>query len=139
VENFIIVGVKYWDFDPTDEQMRFSGSGRKAILDQMLQMRQGDIVFIPNLRMGGRDERYFASAVVGEAYRFEDRSNMPDGWERDFGHIIGVTQVESHGYSPNTLVRTDFQAYRRAIDQIRPNHQGYNTFIDFIRDRTSAA
>jgi peptidoglycan hydrolase-like protein with peptidoglycan-binding domain len=136
IENFIHNGYIYWKFDPTDQHLLGSASGRKDVLDPMLDMRREDVVFIPKFRNGGWDDGYFGSAVVSQSYRFEDRAKIPGTWEKDFGHIIGVVQVESHPYSAGTLPRGVFNPYRRAINAIRSGGQ-YGRIADFVRNAIS--
>ncbi len=129
VKNFYRECWKYWGAKATVAGMM----GRKRILDHLTSMKIGDVVFIPNVGTRCIDEGSFAVATVKSLYRFEDRSEKPDNWEKDFAHIIGVERLETFAYSPATLPRTTFGApFMKAIDPVHPHYGKHDKMRDFL-------
>ena len=128
VKNFRIGAWQYWEkYVTCDDAM-----GRKYILNHMLKMKKGDIIFIPNVSEKTDDSEYFTVATVKTKYSFENRSHMADTWEKDFGHIIGVNNLRTFRFSIKTLLRNYFMApFLHAVDPIRPHYQSYNSFKTF--------
>jgi hypothetical protein len=129
LENYIIGSRKYWSKDSTCNE----AMGRKKILNHILDMSLGDIIFLPNVSENTIDLRCFTVATVISLYDFEDRSNNPNTWKKDFGHIIGVNYLKTFPYSNNSLMRDIFgPPFMHAIDPILPHYQSYNIFKNFL-------
>jgi len=129
-ENYIIGAWQYWSEHVTCSE----GIGRKNILNHMLDMSLGDIIFIPNVSDKIIDSQFFTVATVDSLYDFEDRGNNPkDTWEKDFGHIIGVNNLKVFDYSNKHLIRAIFGApFMHAIDPILSHYKSYDLFKTFV-------
>ena len=128
ISKYIISSFRYWDRRVDCNE----GMGRKNILNHMLEMNVGDKIFIPNVSPGSVNNRYFTLATVRHAYRFEDRAVKPDTWEKDFGHIIGVTDIKTYSYSTGDIRRSIFGApFLHAIDPIMNFYVSYPLLYSF--------
>jgi len=129
IENYIIGARQYWNEHSTCNE----AMGRKIILNHMLDMSIGDIIFIPNVSENTLDPGSFTVAAVDSLYDFENRINNPNTWKKDFGHIIGVNHPKIFNYSNNYLKRAIFgPPFMHAIDPILPHYQSYDIFKKFV-------
>ena len=132
VNNYIISAWQYWE----ERVICNDAMGRKNILNYMLDMLSDDIIFLPNVSSNSPDSRYFTVATVNKPYCFENRSNMPNTWEKDFGHIIGVTSLRSYLFSANTLTRSLFSApFMHAIDPVSHHYSSHSIFMNFVTNQ----
>ncbi len=130
IENYRIASNRYWD-STTDCQ---GASGRRKILLQMVDMAIGDVIFLPNVGNNMLDHGQFTVVTVKSRYYFEDRSQNPNTWEKDFAHIVEVDKIKTYPYSPNTLQSSIFGApYLCAVNEIKSHFQTYNTFEQFVK------
>ncbi len=131
IENYIIALSRYWN-STTDCK---GASGRRKILLQMVEMEIGDVIFLPNVGNNVLDHSQFTVVTVKSRYYFEDRSQNPNNWEKDFAHVIEVNKIKTYGYSSTTLQSSIFGApYLHAIDEIKPHFQTYSTFEQFVKN-----
>ncbi|RKZ46604.1 MAG: hypothetical protein DRR16_19955 [Candidatus Parabeggiatoa sp. nov. 3] len=131
IENFIIASNRYWGVVSNCAKAR----GRLNILSRMVQMKINDIIFLPNVKDKVVDHDYFTVVTVKNPYYFEDRSQEPNTWEKDFAHVIEVKKIETYRFSGKTLPKSIFGApFMHAIDQIGPSYKTYNTFEQFVKD-----
>jgi hypothetical protein len=129
IENYIIGARQYWNEDATCNE----AIGRKKILNHMLDMSIGDIIFIPNVSENTLNSGFFTVATVESLYYFENRNNNPNTWKKDFGHIIGINYLKTFNYSNNYLKRAIFgPPFMHAIDPILPHYQSCDIFKNFV-------
>ena len=126
IENYIIACHKYWylDTDPSHAM------GRRKILGCMLDMHEGDIIFIPKRP----DDRHFMVANVKRKYCF-DRDTVVEetDFRNDFRHIIAVEDIMRYSYGSGTLQPGIFEVpFRDAIRRIPGHDHSYRTFEDFL-------
>ena len=135
IENFIISNYKYHNQSVDDDSCK-RATKRHGILHQMIDMKIGDIIFVPNIGDGCLDENKYYVCQVKKGYYFEDRSQKPNTWEKDFGHIIEIKDAEVFTFNtPSTLNRSIFGApYMRAIDQAKRHYASYQQLDDFINN-----
>lgn len=88
IENYMIAQYKYHNQNIDDDSCK--RAKRYGILKQMMEMNEGDIIFVLNVGNGCLDESKYYVCQVKKEYYFEDRSQKPNTWEKDFGHIIEV-------------------------------------------------
>ncbi len=102
-------------------------AGRYSILHRMVQMNRDDIVFVPRMPDNGS---FAVARVATPQYEFEERSDQPATWRRDFGHIRGVRDVRVYAYAPNTLLPGEFGApYLHAVDPVSSRQQVFAHFL----------
>jgi hypothetical protein len=156
VENYLIAAWKYWDERPTPNE----ALGRKRILDHLTQMSVDDVVFVPNcganalmakhydrfenqavtdderLLPAQEDEQHFTVVTINEPYAFEDRTDQPDTWKKDFGHLLGIRNAKAFAYSGSGLSRATFSApYMHAVDPVREQHARHEAMKSFLSRR----
>jgi hypothetical protein len=130
IENFIIASNRYWG----EVSDCAKASGRLKILSHMVDMKINDIIFLPNVTNQMVDHNYFTVVTVKNPYYFEDRSQEPNTWEKDFAHVIEIEKIKTYCFSQHTLQRSIFGApFMHAIDKIKPSYQTYNTFDQFVK------
>lgn len=129
IENYIIASKRYYNEDSGCEH----ATGRRSILKKMLEMNLGDVIFLPNVNGLERNEEYFSVCHVKGKYFFEDRSCLDNNWQKDFGHVIPISNLATYKYSGTTLSRSIFGApYLRAIDEAQQSYQSYAAIKHFI-------
>ena len=135
IENYMIAQYKYHNQNIDDDSCKRAAK-RYGILKQMMEMNEGDIIFVPNVGNGCLDESKYYVCQVKKEYYFEDRSQKPNTWEKDFGHIIEVKNAEMFTFNTsNTLNRSIFGApFMRAIDQAKKHYASYQQLDDFINN-----
>ncbi len=134
IENFLIACYIYWEEDFGDSKCP-DAMGRKKILDRMLNINIGDIVFVPKTP----DADHFIVGTVSRTYYFDCAPYPTDDFRTDFRHII---ELENLGYSPNSVFQVPgiFGApFRHAIDPIDPSYQTYEIFEDFVDNQYEIA
>lgn len=98
----------------------------------MLKMSKHDMIYLPNIGEQVIDKQCFSIANISEEYQYEDRTAMPNTWEKDFGHIIQVDSIQTFLYSEKTLPRRLFGApYRAAIVPVKETYKTYQMLYDF--------
>ncbi len=125
-ENYVIASHRYW----SEETDCSHATGRRNILLHMLNMRTGDIIFLPNVGERCIDEGKCTVVTVKAPCQFEDRENklLPD-----FGHTILIEKKRVFDYNEAQLYRGLFGApFMHAIDPIGQHYQSYSTFVDFV-------
>lgn len=129
VENFLIACGKYWgeeigDSDSTDAM------GRKNILNHMLNMNIGDIVFVPKTP----NDKTFIVATVNKKYYFDNTPYPATDFHTAFRHIIEVENLKIY---PNTALQAGIfgAPFMHAIDPISPNYQVYGIFKRFVNSQ----
>ena len=95
----------------------------------MLEMKVGDIIFIPKIP----DESQFTVAKVKKEYYFQ---TPPSKCIR--GHVIEVEKTKSFTYGTEqgdcrSLIAKTFMPYRRAINEIKPYHEVSQCVNSFLR------
>lgn len=130
-ENFLIACGKYWG-----ERIGYSDStdamGRKNILNHMLNMNIGDIVFVPKTP----NDKKFIAATVSKKYYFEDTPHPATDFHTAFRHIIEVKKLKIY---PNSSLQAGIfgAPFMHAIDPISPNYQVYRIFKRFVNSQYS--
>lgn len=131
-ENFAIACYKYWNEAPLSQDICKYAMGRKIILNHMIYMRRGDIIFIPKTP----DEKHFRVTTVKNKYCFDRNPAIPeDDFRNDFRHLIKVQRekTKTFQYSRTTLESGIFGApFLHAIDPIDPDYEAYSYFKRFI-------
>ena len=124
IKNFIISKQKTGELEEiADDKMWCEiARGRLNILKYMLNMKKGDIVFIPktwgsdtkNHTMGNNS--YFTVATIKDTYYFDYISKY-----NDFSHAIEVENVRYFEYGKYGITGQNFSPhpYRRAVSIIR--------------------
>jgi len=128
IENYILGAKKYWGVEIKDDYCEIA-MGRYKILELMLKMQIGDIIFIPkHSKTKHHDENYFTVCKVLGNYYFDLNEKI-----KDFGHVIPVKIIGSFEYG-NEIDGIDFSGYySRAISKIEKNHKIYEKIKKFIR------
>lgn len=127
VENFLIDCCIFWG-EKLGESNCEDAIGRKRILNYMLNMNIGDIVFIPKTPTND----YFIVGTVSKQYQFDNTEYNEIDFRIDFRHII---ELESLGQSPNSIfpVKGIFgPPFMHAIEWIDPNFQTYRLFEHYV-------
>ena len=92
-------------------------SGRYSILNRMLRMSVGDIIFVPATSAVPGEEQDFSVATIAAPYKFSPRVDAPKfTFLRDYGHVIQVNELQAVPYSARTLAGTDFRPHRYAVN-----------------------
>ena len=129
IENYIIASNRYWNETSGCEH----ATGRRNILKSMLDMTLGDTIIIPNVNLRSRDESFFTTCNVNGKYFFEDRSHLNSNWEKDFGHVIPVTNIKAHRYGKHSIERSVFgPPYMHAIDEVKKHFQSCNVISEYV-------
>lgn len=149
MKNYVIAMWRYWNAIPSsvrDELRRdqnysrvfqilepyySQAAGRLKILNRMIAMRRGDIVFLPNVPNAG--ESFSVARIDDAQYTFEDRAKPDPGafWEVDFGHRRRVRDVRKFEYGAKTLTPSVFGSpYRHAIDKVSARESQFRAFIE---------
>jgi hypothetical protein len=151
LKNYVIAMWRYWQSIPLKvrDELREGSSGnyaalfsvlqpyyreaagRLTILRRMVEMRHGDIAFLPNVPEHGTT--FTVARIADREYHFEDRRR--DGakaiWEIDFGHRRGVRDVRMFRYGIAALDRGAFGApYLHAIDAVTARKDELYAFIE---------
>lgn len=103
--------------------------GRFHVLERMMRMSLGDVVFVPNVPDGGKS---FSVARIAGPYEFEDRTKVvaTKSWQLDFGHRRAVKDVKVFEYSDSTLTPEMFGApYLHAIDPVSARRDELEAFL----------
>jgi hypothetical protein len=131
IAKYILAASKYWDNDIGCDAAR----GRRNILVHMLDMKQGDIIFLPKIGIKQVSDSRFSVATVSDGYFFEDRSQ--DNEFKDFAHIIKIKKVKTYPYPTNAISDAIFGApFRHAIDPVEPYYKNnvYDRLSDFVQN-----
>lgn len=96
--------------------------GRYNILKRMTDMEVGDIIFVPRIP----EENKFTVATVKKKYYFQ-RLNGFIGYR----HVIEVKKIKEFSYGSRILPKS-FNPYRRAVGEIKEEHQNFRAFKNFI-------
>ncbi|KAB2943751.1 MAG: hypothetical protein OIN84_10500 [Candidatus Methanoperedens sp.] len=97
--------------------------GRYNILKGMKDMKVGNIVFVPRIP----DENQFTVATVKKEYYFQKITGFIG-----HGHVIEIKKIKIFNYY-DFIVPKIFNPYRRAIGEIKENHQNFRTINTFIK------
>lgn len=134
IRNFIIAKQKIGDIEEIRESKRWCeiAKGRLNILQYMLEMKTGDIVFMPKIWDGDvykhtlKNEQYFTVATIKNNYYFDYNKQIGD-----FAHTIEVENIQCFEYHKFGISGTNFSPhpYRRAISIV---HSG-DVFRAFIK------
>lgn len=148
--NYVIAAWRYWNAIPvsvrddlkreTNYSRIFSllepyyrqARGRLTIISRMIQMRRGDVVFVPNVPHPGAT--FTVARVYDLQYTFDDRS-PPDEptafWEVDYGHCRRVRDVQPFRYGAETLPASLFgPPYLHAIDRVSAREDELRSFLN---------
>lgn len=130
-EHFALGSYKYWG-RPLSKDICKYAMGRKNILNNMLDMQKGDIIFLPKTP----DNNHFKVTTVKKRYKFDNDIVVPeDDFRNDFRHLIGVEKTITFQYSKSTLESGVFSApFLHAIDPINPDYETYQLFKNFITE-----
>jgi hypothetical protein len=126
IANYLLACHKYWSADPDASQ----AMGRRKVLGCMLDMQEGDVIFMPKRP----DDGHFMVATVKSQYGF-DRDTMVKETDlrNDFRHVIAVEDVMRYAYGAVTLQPGIFEApCREAIQRIPGHDPSYRTVEDFL-------
>lgn len=127
IENFLIDCCIFWG-EKLGESNCEDATGRKRILDYMLNMSIGDIVFVPKTPTND----YFIVGTVNKPYQFDNTQHSAIDLRNDFRHVI---ELENLVKSPNSVfpVKGIFGApFMHAIEWIDPNYQTYHFFENYV-------
>ena len=131
IENYIIASNRYWNEATSCE----NASGRRRILIGMIEMVPRDIIFLPSVGRTLIDDTCFSVCRVSNKYFFEDRSQHPNNWEKDYAHVIPIEKIQTFQYTPGTLERSIFGApYLHAIDEVQSHFESYSKIRSFADD-----
>lgn len=130
-ENFLIACCKYWG-----EEIAYSDSsdamGRKNILNHMLNMNIGDIIFVPKTP----NEKKFIVATISKKYYFDNTPYPATDFHTGFRHVIEVEKLKIY---PNSELQPGIfgAPFRPAISPISPNYKAYGIFKGFVNSQYS--
>jgi len=126
IENYILGAKKYWGVEIKDNYCEIA-MGRYNILKLMLNMKYGDIIFIPKHSQNNHnDDNYFTLCKVIGSYYFDLNEKI-----KDFGHVIPVKIIGSFRYG-NEIKGIDFSGYySKAISKIEIHHSLYKKVEQF--------
>lgn len=128
IENYIIASSRYWGEATSCE----NASGRRRILIRLVQMERRDVIFLPSVGRASLDDTCFSVCRVSNVYFFEDRSQHPNTWEKDFAHVIPIEGLQTFEYGRETLERSIFGApYLHAIDEVQYTFESHNKIQTF--------
>jgi hypothetical protein len=106
--------------------------GRLTIISRMIQMRRGDVVFLPNVPHPGAT--FTVARIDDLQYTFDDRSPPAEPkafWEVDYGHCRRVRDARQFRYGVATLPASIFgPPYLHAIDRVSTREGDLRTFLD---------
>jgi phage pi2 protein 07 len=97
--------------------------GRYKILSKMLNINQGDVIFIPNIP----NDEWFTVATVTSGYEFKARKN----WN-NFGHVINVEKIQPFKYH-EIFNKLFFNPYRRAVSKVE-DETYYSLLNDYLTE-----
>ena len=120
-KNGRIQPTKKWvcDFMHLYDKSQKKAVGRFRILSKLLDMENGDIVFVPNIP----SEDMFSVATVDGGYEFALMEEYDE-----FGHIIHVRDVKEYYYGDDTLPKK-LWSFPPAVVRIRKNEK----FREFLK------
>ena len=95
--------------------------GRFRIVSRLLNMEDGDIVFVPNIPSNDM----FSVATVDGGYEFAQIEDFD--FENNFGHIIHVKNIEKYHYGEDTILKK-LWSFPPAVVRIR-NDKIFNEFL----------
>lgn len=126
IENYMMACHKYWYLD-TDASHAME---RRKDLRCMLDMHEGDIIFMPKRP----DDGHFMVASVKSHYCFDrDTVAKEANFRNDFRHVIAVEDIMRYAYGWGTLQSGIFEVpFQDAIQQIQEDDQSYRTVEDFL-------
>jgi hypothetical protein len=126
IENYIIGAKQYWGAEIKKNYCEIA-MGRFNILKNMLEMDNGDIIFIPkHSKHHHHDDNYFTVCKVIGNYFFDFNEKI-----KDFGHVIPVKVIDSFKYGKE-IKGKDFNGYySKAVTKIAPHHSIYNKVKNF--------
>lgn len=95
--------------------------GRWKILSKLLEMKKGDIIFIPRIP----DYSTFTVATVKKKYDFKELKGFID-----HGHVIEIEdEINEFDYGRSTLQPKIFLPYRKAVNRIR-SRKKFKKFLE---------
>jgi len=106
-------------------------AGRLTIISRMVEMRYGDIVFLPNVPEPGTT--FTVARIDDRMYQFEEpaRGDRKAVWHFDFGHRRAVRDVRTFKCGGETLERGFFGApYLHAIDPVSARADELQMFVE---------
>ena len=129
IENYIIGAKKNWGVEITQDYCHVA-MGRYNILKNMIEAKQGDLIFIPKHSFENHhDHNHFTVCELVGNYYFDLNSNYCD-----FGHVVSVKNLKTFRYAEDTLLGKDFKGYRKALGHIQKGHELYDSerFREFL-------
>lgn len=131
VENFLIACCKYWG-EAIGESKCSDAMGRKNILNHMLNMNIGDIVFVPKTP----NDKKFIAATVSKKYHFDSATYPATDFHTNFRHVIEVENLKIY---PNSALQAGIfgSPFMHAIDPIASDYQVYEIFKRFVNNQYS--
>lgn len=120
LENYIKLSWKVWGGKVDCED----AMGRYNILKSMKDMKVGHIVIVPRIP----NKSQFTVTTVKKEYYFQKMKGFIGR-----GHIIEVKNIKEFNYD-DSIVPKIFNPYRRAIGEIKEEHQNYIIINNFIKN-----
>ncbi len=134
IRNFIIAKQKIGDIEEIQNKTKWCeiAKGRLNILRYMLEMKKGDIIFIPKVWNGDsynhhlENKNYFTIATIKNNYYFDYNKTIGD-----FAHTIEVESIQCFEYGKYEITGENFKPhpYRRAISIVHADSD-FKKFIN---------
>ncbi len=113
---YILAAKKYWGEDIGCD----AAKGRRNILRHMLNMKKGDVIFLPTITKDGKSNSNFTVVTVVNSYFFEDRSQEEI---KDFAHVIKVNRQRTFPYPIDDISDGFFGTpFRRAVSSVKEDY-----------------